>query len=195
MGTQSQRRNRLKLVIEKDFQYRFTINMCLIAGLIFLLCGGILLLIVRMNYEAFIQYAVLQMPATVSQLERELRMLSLGLVAALLLMVSMLFGLGLMLTHRVAGPLYALKRRLEEFSEGQSGVRLNLRTKDEFHNLERVFNRAMEVHDLKQKETTLLLDTVLTKLRSQNAKDAESLVSKFVDSHKKSSADPKISRA
>jgi len=186
MTSKVQRRNRFNLVIEKNFQYRFTINMCLIAGLVFMVCGGILLLVVRINYEALIKYAVLQMPGTVAQLERELRMLSLGLVAALILMVSMLFALGLVLTHRVAGPLYQLKRRLEEFSEGRHGVRLNLRTKDEFHNLERVFNKAMETHDLRQKETEQLIQGVLTKIRAQKTHDAESLLSSFVESHQQS---------
>jgi nitrogen fixation/metabolism regulation signal transduction histidine kinase len=101
----------------------------------------------KLNYEMLRDNALLQMPNAVPGLTREFRMYSLGFIGALILCIVVLFVFGLVMTQRIAGPLIALQRRLKDFADGKEGVRLRLRKDDEFHNLEAIFNMAMEAHD------------------------------------------------
>lgn len=160
-------RRQTALIIERDFQYRMTLRICLLASSVFLIFGSVLLFLVKINYETLIQDALIQMPDMVQALRREFRLLSLGMVTVLIVMVGVMFGLGLVLTNRIAGPLLALKRQLQNFAEGKSGVRLNLRAKDEFQNLQNVFNSAMESHDQRQKQLILKVDETLNTLQEQ----------------------------
>lgn len=170
-----QRRQRFRFVIEKDFQYRFTLRICLIAGVIYALIGGINIFYLRYNYETLINHATLQMPSLVPQLEHELRFLTSGIVASLILMISTIFYLGLILTHRVAGPLFAMKKRLKDFIDGRYPVRLHLRSKDEFRSLEDMFNLAMETHDerLKTHQDSLVKIQALIKAKNYSAAEEE----------------------
>ena len=80
--------------------------------------------------------------------------------------------LGLYLTQRVAGPLFALKRRLQEFTDGRMGVRLKLRTEDEFHELEESFNVAMESHDRRRADLEQALAVAEKLIRGNNPEAA-----------------------
>lgn len=146
MSTLNRRKQRV-LVVEKDFQFRFTLKILLTNGLILLVFGGAILFVVRLNYEMLIRDALIQMPDMVSNLRHELRVLSLVVSLGLVLMLSLIFLTGLFLTQKIAGPLYAFKRRLKEFGSGNAGVRLKLRTGDELQSLEALFNESMEFYD------------------------------------------------
>ena len=50
---------------------------------------------------------------------------------------------GLILSHRAAGPLYAFERFLNDHMEGKKS-RLKLRTGDDFRHLEQLANRLSE---------------------------------------------------
>jgi len=133
-----------RYVIEKDFQYRFTLKLCLVGGGLLITYGGLVLYMIRLNYEMLIHNALIQMPDVVSGLQHEFRLLSLLLVAVLVLVIAFLFGLGLLLTHQIAGPLLALQARLKDIANGKKGVRLRLRRGDEFQNIANAFNNAMD---------------------------------------------------
>lgn len=162
-----ERRSR-RLVVERDFQYRFTLMICLYGGGLFLIFGGIMLYFLKANYEIFIQEALIQMPDMVSGLKREFRLLSLGMITGLLVLLVVLFGLGLVLTQRIAGPIFALKRRLKEFADGKTGIRLTLRTADEFHNLEEIFNLAMERYDYRKDQQKAALLELLNQIEPES---------------------------
>lgn len=175
-----QRRKRFRFIIEKNFQYRFTIRICFIAGFLFLLSGGLFLYIVRLNYEMLIQEALLQMPEMVSQLRNEFRFLTVGMIAALILMISLLFALGLVLTQRVAGPLFAFQRKLRDFAEGKHQVRMKLRREDEFHSLEESFNRAMERYDERKLALDNRLQALAFKIRAQDLEAAKEQINEML---------------
>ena len=159
-------RRKRRLVIKGDFQYRFTLRACLIASLIFLTFGAVLLLLIKSNFDMLREDALIQMPAFVDALRREYRLISLSTVTVLVLMTAFQFGLGLLLSSRVAGPLHALKRRLRDFSEGRNPVRLRLRQSDEFRNLEEVFNRSMEAHEERVKAVRTEIEKAIEDVRS-----------------------------
>jgi methyl-accepting chemotaxis protein len=165
MSPSSRSERRGRVVVERDFQFRFALQVCLVAGTLFMLFGGVLLLFIKMNYDMLREGALIQMPEMVDGLRREFRFVSLGTVTALIFMTACLFGLGLVLSQRVAGPLFNLKRRLREFSDGKPTVRLRLRSNDEFRNLEEIFNSAMESHERRRDDLRGELTRALEEIR------------------------------
>jgi methyl-accepting chemotaxis protein len=165
-------RRRSRLIIERNFQYKLTLRVCLVASGIFVAFGGALLFLIKMNYEMLIQNALLQMPEMVSQLQREFRLVSLGVVSAFILMIGVIFTLGLVLTQRLAGPLLAFKRTLREFGEGKVSARISLRLGDEFVPLAEVFNYAMENWENRQKWNENEIRSALNAIASGKPQDA-----------------------
>jgi len=145
-------RKPFRVVIERDFQFRFTLRICLIAGVILLVYGGIYLFIMNSNYDMLIGHAHVQMPYRAESLRREFRLFSLGLVAMMILLIGVFFVLGLVLTQRIVGPVVALRRCLRDVADGKKNVRLRLRQGDEFRNMEQLFNAAMDRVEKSAKE-------------------------------------------
>jgi methyl-accepting chemotaxis protein len=176
MRTVANRRNRVKLVLDKDFQYRFTLTLCLMATLIFAIFMGMTLFFNKLSYETLTEAAIVRMPDAVDQLKWEFRMISYSLVLALFVFTIVLFFTSLYLSRKIVGPLYALKRRLQEIALGREGVRLRLRLDDEFQDLAEVFNLAVDNYD--QKLFTLRQKTTLAHqlLSTQDSDQAQKIL-------------------
>lgn len=168
----NRRKNRV-LVVEKDFQYRFTMKILFTNGLILLVFGGVVLFVLRSNYEMLIKDALVQMPDMVKVLRRELKTTSLIVSFGLVFMLSMIFMTGLFLTQKIAGPLYAFKRKLNDFASGGTGIRLKLRNGDELQSLESLFNEAMENYDKQMAQTRKSLEEALLNLEVNKATEAQ----------------------
>jgi methyl-accepting chemotaxis protein len=172
----NERRNR-RVIIEKDFQYRFTIKMCLIGGMLLIAYGGLVLYMLRISYEALRDNALLLMPDMVASLHREERLLSFLLIASLVLLIAFLFGLGLLLTHKIAGPLLQLQKRLYDFCEGKRGIRIHFRKNDDFHVIADSFNSAMEIYESRQEHLwRKLQDIAQSSTEERVKKQIESLI-------------------
>jgi|GEM_PF-1089420 len=159
-------RRRKKILIEKDFQYRFTLKLCLLSGLLFALFTGISLFFIKLSYEMLIQSALIQMPEMVSKLRWEFRSLSTGMVINWTLFVGAMFVLGVLYTQRIAGPIYAFRRKLQDLSRGLNFQKIKLRRHDEFQSLEQSYNQAIDVlqsHLSKQNERSLRTRDLLLK--------------------------------
>jgi len=142
--TISPHRRRKRLLIEKDFQYRFTLKLCLISGLLFAVFTAISLFFIRLSYEMLIQSALIQMPEMVTKLRWEFRSLSMAMFVTWALFVGAIFVVGVLYTQRIAGPVYALRRKLQDLSKDLKFHKLKFRQGDEFHSLEVSYNRAVE---------------------------------------------------
>ena len=145
--SQGDERRRNRFVVEREFQFRYALKICSIGAIVLLIFGLSVLYLLKHNYDMLIESALLTMPSSVDGLQREFRMISLSFLGSLVLLVGVLFFFGILMTQRIAGPILSLKRRLYDFAQGESGVRLHLRQDDEFKNLELLFNTAMERYD------------------------------------------------
>src|SRR5690606_38812898 len=125
---------------------------------------GINLFFLRGTFTMLIGNAAIQMPEATSKLEWEFQFLSTTALVSLFVFMAALFVFGLFESKGIIGSLYSLKKRLQEFSSRPYGVRLNLRSRDEFRNLEELFNLAMEQSDQSRErhknELSLILDLV-----------------------------------
>lgn len=52
-------------------------------------------------------------------------------------------GIGILVTHKIAGPVFRLERHLEAVARGEEPGECRLRKKDEFQNLARLVNAAL----------------------------------------------------
>lgn len=169
-----------RIIVERDFQYRFTLQLALVGGGLLLLYGGLLLFMVRHSYGQLIDTALLQFPAEVSRLRTEYRFLSGLLLGVIVLSLGFLFFLGLLLTHRIAGPLLALQNRFRDFAEGQRPIRLQLREGDEMQHLARIFNDSMVKHEDQEKLLKARLHEVYELAETKADKDVAAKLQELI---------------
>lgn len=84
-----------------------------------------------------------------------------GMGVALLINILSLFGMGIVLTHRIAGPMYAIVRHLRRIGAGYFGVYIKQRDGDELRYVARNVNdlidslKNMTNYDLESIDRTL----------------------------------------
>jgi nitrogen fixation/metabolism regulation signal transduction histidine kinase len=98
------------------------------------------------------------------QLEQQGRAMLLGLVVALALLVILVGLAGIIFTHKVAGPIFKMKRLLGQVGEGKLIIREKLRKGDELQDFFEVFEQMVENLRLRQEAEIEKVDTILDKL-------------------------------
>jgi methyl-accepting chemotaxis protein len=89
-----------------------------------------------------------------------------GLVAGLALLVIAIGLAGIVVTHKVAGPIFKMKRLLRQIGEGKLILRERLRKGDELQHFFETFERMVEDLRNHQKVEISKVDAVLEKLES-----------------------------
>jgi methyl-accepting chemotaxis protein len=127
---------------EPKFQGRFILVLLISCLLPLSILGGIWYHFLDENYKLLIQYGALD-PEVEALLRAEFqkivviaRVLSIGFILLVLL-------IGTLFSHRIAGPVYALKRTLKDVLSGKE-TRLQLRKFDEFREVEEGFNQLID---------------------------------------------------
>jgi len=92
------------------------------------------------------------------------RSLLIGLVAGLGLLVISLGLLGIVFTHKVAGPIFKMKRLLRQVGEGKLLIRERLRKGDELKDFFETFERMVEDLRRRQMAEIAKVDQILEKL-------------------------------
>ncbi len=174
-------KRRKKYLIEKDFQYRFTFRLCLISGVLFAIFAGTALFFIKLSYEMLIQNALLHMPEMVEKLRGEFSTLSLAIMGNWLIFMASIFILGVMYTQKIAGPIFSLKKRLQDLSTSGSTQNISLRKGDEFHSLASAYNRAMTTLEANDQKNIDRLKKIRSFIQKNNENDALSLLNKAID--------------
>jgi len=97
-------------------------------------------------------------------LEQHQRNLIWGLVVALVVLVVAAFAIGIVFTHKVAGPLFKMKRLLREVGDGKLVVRDRLRKGDELQHFFESFERMVDDLRARQVDEIAKVDAALEKL-------------------------------
>lgn len=130
--------------IDKDFQTEFILKFC---GLVALGCavfGAILYIFSRSTLTTSFENSRLVVKSTADYLFPGL--LFAGIIVALVMAIASSIVVILM-THRVAGPIYRFEKYAQELGSGKLNSDLRIRKKDQFQNLVKSFNKM--THDLK----------------------------------------------
>jgi hypothetical protein len=138
-ATQKVRGRRRRILIHEQYQLRTAIRGAV--GMTFLVALMIFILH-RINLENTRDLLELA-PFLRESLQRRDGIQLWALIGGGALFVSGMFLIDLLESHRTAGALYNLRRRLEDLRCGRYGAQMKLRKHDQFPELETVFNNAM----------------------------------------------------
>lgn len=133
-GASERRRN---YFIEKSFQVRFILKFCILV-----VCGGLLTI--------GLLYATGMNSTTVSIVNSRVVVKSTGdfllpiLIQTFLVVIVLVGAAAILVTlfvsHKIAGPLYRLKKAMEQLSEGDFKAEVKLRQQDQLKDLADTFN-------------------------------------------------------
>ncbi len=140
MHTQRKLRN---FLIDRDFQFKYIFWLTASGLLLVLLNAAIFYSYVHENYEMFLELTPMSNEAR-ELLTTELREIVIRLVALSVVFIGGIGVVGLVLSHRAAGPMYAFRRVFRQIREGNAQARIQLRPKDHFQQVAAEFNQMMD---------------------------------------------------
>jgi hypothetical protein len=157
-GTAEPRR---RYLVDRGFQLKYALLMAA-AGL---LVAGVFGLWI---HQAHVQATALLSPdaETRALVERSDRLLLGAFVAIAALLAAALGLLGVIITHRVAGPVFVMGHYLRVLAEGRFPRMRTLRRSDELKGFFQVFIDAVDAMKLREARHTAVLDDALRRMRA-----------------------------
>lgn len=148
MEAQSPKARKRIYLVNRDFQFRYT-GAAVLVGL-----TSTLLTVITILYPLY-QFEILRIP-------KFLPLPILGTMLAAALVNILLVGLmGVIITHKIAGPMYSMVRQFRRVENGQWYGRMHLRPDDEMKYLVRNFNEMLGgIQNLGQSDLDLINQVV-----------------------------------
>ncbi len=138
--------NRRKLrnfLINPAFQLKYAFWLSASGLTLVSMNAALFYLYTRENYSTLVELS--PMTDDVRRLlQTELRLIILQLSALSLAFVILMTLLGIVISHRAAGPLFHFNRIFREIAEGNRQARVRLRPGDDFQDVAASFNRMMD---------------------------------------------------
>jgi signal transduction histidine kinase len=135
--------NRSKVLIDSRLQFKVVS----LLGLVAFLAALALVATVYMHHlkvAAYIEQAQMSPKALASDFRELTEILMTRLLVIVVLMVGTFMFLGLVLTHRIAGPMYRLRTELSKMLQGKEISKIQFRKDDEFQDLSQLINQLVE---------------------------------------------------
>ncbi len=118
--------------IDKSFQSKFILKFCIIVVIASLLIGGLLLFLARNSTTVAIENTRVTVKTTADFI---FPFIAQTLIVVTLFCAISVALLTLFVSHRIAGPLYRLRKEIEKLSEGDLTANFQIRTTDQLKNL------------------------------------------------------------
>ena len=135
---------RRQYIINQDFQFRY---IGLLVGLASLLCLVFVVMTkhyIELNLNPLIESGLISSPVINELIQIEKQFLNKNLLTVFLVVLGTITVAGIFITHRIAGPVYALERRMKQIAqEGMPKTPFQIRRTDEFQELAESFNEMM----------------------------------------------------
>jgi methyl-accepting chemotaxis protein len=133
-------------LINPGYQIRYILWLTTTGLLLLAMNGWIFYHYISENYALLVELSPMT-DESKNQLFLELReiLVRLAVVSSSFMFVVMV--LGLIFSHKAAGPLFHFKRVFEEIKQGKLGARVRLRPGDEFQDVAQAFNEMMDTVD------------------------------------------------
>ncbi|MBI5542557.1 MAG: hypothetical protein HY901_01615 [Deltaproteobacteria bacterium] len=129
---------RRNFLIDRSFQLKYTLYMVIVGAAISLLFGA-------MMYQAHVEATqLIDMPDPLREAVKSQDATLLWLVMAIAVVMAVALGLfGILVTHRVAGPMYVFSHYMSVLGDGRFPMLRPLRKKDELKSFYEVFHGAV----------------------------------------------------
>ncbi|MBN1114078.1 MAG: HAMP domain-containing protein [Oligoflexia bacterium] len=142
-GKRSNILTRSIFIIDKKFQIKYALLLAALGALLTLILSGHVFYFVHENFQIFIpNYS--KNPDIMKLILSDQKKIALYLVALSFMLVSFLFFIGIIVTHRMAGPIMVMRRKIIDLRNGDFSARVHLRKGDEFKELADSFNEMAE---------------------------------------------------
>jgi methyl-accepting chemotaxis protein len=139
-------RNRRKLknyLINPEYQLKYVFWLGATGLLLTAINSSVFYLYIRENYSTLVELSPMT-DAAKSQLYAELNQIVISLIVVSAVFMGVVAFLGLVISHKTAGPLYHFKRVFKEIHKGNHKARINLRPTDDFRDVAQAFNEMMD---------------------------------------------------
>ena len=156
--------SRRRYLVDRGFQLKYALLMAL-AGLVVAAVFGVWL------HQAHVQATALLSPdaETRALVERSDRLLLGAFVAIALLLAAALGLLGVVITHRVAGPVFVMGHYLQVLAQGRFPRMRTLRRSDELKTFFSTFIEAVDAMKTREARHTAVLEDALRRMRAAAA--------------------------
>jgi hypothetical protein len=167
---QGYKRSIRNYLLDSAYQLRFTAVIVVISAV---LTGGLGYFVMHKAHEASRVVQVRALDPTdelaqelVKQFEQNDRILLVGLIAFGFVLCLVLAGYGIVLTHKVAGPLFKVASYLDKIRDGHLGVVYNLRKGDQLVDFFAHFKGAHDALRANTEADIVLLDKAIAAVGS-----------------------------
>ena len=137
-------------LIDRPFQIKYALFLSLCGGLVAALFASHIFYFLGEYFSLFMP-GYQNNPNAMQFVAKEQKNILLYVSLLTLLVMSLLFFIGILVTHRMAGPVMVIRKKLEDLSGDNFSVRVRLRKGDEFKNLARAFNDLAQHLESKNK--------------------------------------------
>lgn len=130
-------------IINRPFQIKYSLLFAFVGVLVAILfCAHIFYFLNEYLQVVIPDYA--DRPQVYDFIMSEKRKILLYLAVIVSLLGCFLFFMGIVLTHKIAGPIMVIKRRMADVERGDFGAKVKLRKGDEFKDLADSFNNMLD---------------------------------------------------
>ncbi|MCX6112389.1 MAG: HAMP domain-containing protein [Proteobacteria bacterium] len=126
-------------LVNRPFQFKYSILLSLLGGLVAALFAAHVFYFLNENIHVFIPNFS-ESPEIAQVIFGEQKKIAIYLMVLIFLVMCVLFFLGIILTHKIMGPVLVLKRKMQDVAEGRYSARVYLRKGDELKDLAVAFN-------------------------------------------------------
>jgi hypothetical protein len=166
-GTKSEGHRR-RYLVDRGFQLKYALLMAL-SGIVVAAVFGLWL------HQAHAQATTLLAPdaETRALVERSDRLLLAAFAAIAALLAAALGLLGVVITHRVAGPVFVMGHYLQVLAEGRFPRMRTLRRSDELKTFFRMFIDAVDAMKIREAKHAALLEEAVQRMRAAGVRSPE----------------------
>jgi len=174
------KRRRVRLFIARRFQIRYIAMILFFMFVISLVTGYTVYMTTWIMFGE--KLAAVYPQGLLREIAQKVNMV---LILRLIFITPLVILIGLVLSNRIAGPIYRIKRYLKKVSLGKYGKRLELRKKDELHDLAEEINVLVSNLDSEEKQRKEEVDTLKREIDSlksdvvEKEKDVKQLLSRI----------------
>ena len=169
MTTEREKIVRKKYLINWRFQLKYVFLLIFLAFILLGIFAVSMHYFVNMNFGALVESGVMTSPQAVQLIEVEKGFLTRNLLKIFIAVAVLITILGIFLTHRLAGPVFALERRMRDVAAGRTKpLPFQIRKTDEFQQLASAYREMMEAlekGDMADKEKIHKLEAEIKILR------------------------------
>lgn len=156
-------RRRTQYVIARNFQLRFSILLVGVGLATTFAVGFILYAVLAKTEAVLVGTGVVTSPQVIDFVTEQRSLFIYAVVGIFIGVTSILMVLGIFISHRLAGPIFAISRKMTQLAHGDFNAKVFLRKGDEFHDLKDRFNTLVQaLHNQVKSELLKIDETIKT---------------------------------